>query len=129
VAVGDAVWQGWRVRFPTSEVGFCFSFSFSFLFLSCLVISFFYFILFSCLIFRSFVFSYFHMFICSYFQNASHMNSVSSFRTMFDRRVGYINRARNFLRLMSLVHHTCVHVHVHVHVLGSWRLEVRDGMW
>jgi hypothetical protein len=38
------------------------------------------------------------------------MNSVGSFSTMFDRRVGYIKRARNVLRLMSLGHHACVHV-------------------
>jgi hypothetical protein len=55
---------------------------FSFLFLFCFVIP--------------------HMFICSYFQNASGMNSVSSIRTMFDKTAWCIKRARYFLRVMSV---------------------------
>jgi hypothetical protein len=107
-------WHGWRVRFPASEVrsDFFFFLLFLFRFLSVLFLSFpffdfilFYFVFPSFLSFLlvSFGFvsslllfffpsvllmphiSIFPVRIFSYFQNASHMNSVGSFRTMFQR--------------------------------------------
>jgi hypothetical protein len=71
VAVGGAVWQGWRrsrVRFPASEVKFDFFFflffRFGFLAVIC-VVSVFFFLSFSCIIFLYFyifIFSFLHVF-------------------------------------------------------------------
>jgi hypothetical protein len=43
-----------------------------------------------------------HVFIFSYFQSASGMNSMGSLRTIFDRTAGGIKRARDWLTWISV---------------------------